>query len=143
MDAGLKFQRYCSDRTRCAEIDGNISFSKKQSFHDSRRQKVYDTVLKAQEASIKAVRAGVKASDIDRAGREVIDKAGFGKYFIHSTGHGVGLDIHEEPFISKKSETLIEEDMIFTIEPGIYLPDSFGVRIEDMVRVKSDGVEIL
>ena len=143
VDAGLKYQRYCSDRTRCAEIDGNINFSKKQSFKDATRQKVYDTVLKAQEASIKAVRAGVKANDIDRAGREVIEKAGFGKYFIHSTGHGVGLDIHEEPFISNKSETLIQEDMIFTIEPGIYLPDEFGVRIEDMVRVTSDGVEIL
>jgi len=143
VDAGLKYQRYCSDRTRCAEIDGNISFVKKQSFKNPTRQKVYDTVLKAQEASIKAVRAGVKAHEIDKAGRDVIDKAGFGKYFIHSTGHGVGLDIHEEPFISKTSKTLIEENMIFTIEPGIYLPDEFGVRIEDMVRVTADGVEIL
>ena len=143
VDAGLKYQRYCSDRTRCAEIDGNINFSKNQSFSDATRQKVYDTVLKAQEASIKAVRAGVKANEIDKAGREVIEQAGFGKYFVHSTGHGVGLDIHEEPFISKKSQTLIEEDMIFTIEPGIYLPDKFGVRIEDMVRVTSNGVEIL
>ncbi len=143
VDAGLKYQRYCSDRTRCAQIDGTINFSKQQTFSDATRQKVYDTVLKAQEASIKAVRAGVKANEIDKAGREVIEKAGFGKYFIHSTGHGVGLDIHEEPFISKKSETMIEEDMIFTIEPGIYLPDKFGVRIEDMVRVRGDGVEIL
>lgn len=143
VDAGLKYQRYCSDRTRCAEIDGDIDFSKKQSFKNSRHQKVYDTVLKAQEASIKAVHPGVKASDIDKAGRDVIEKAGFGQYFIHSTGHGVGLDIHEEPFISKKSETIIQEDMIFTIEPGIYLPDAFGVRIEDMVRVRSEGVEIL
>ena len=143
VDAGLKYQRYCSDRTRCAEIDGKINFAKEQSFKDAKRQKVYDTVLKAQEASIKAVRAGVKAYEIDKAGREVIDKAGFGDYFIHSTGHGVGLDIHEEPFISKKSKTVIEENMIFTIEPGIYLPDEFGVRIEDMVRVTADGVEIL
>lgn len=143
VDAGLKYQRYCSDRTRCAQIDGDISFTKRQSFSESTHQKVYDTVLKAQEASIQAVRAGVKASEIDKAGREVIEKAGFGKYFIHSTGHGVGLDIHEEPYISKKSETIIQEDMIFTIEPGIYLPDQFGVRIEDMVHVTGEGVEIL
>ncbi len=143
VDAGLKYRRYCSDRTRCAEFDGNMNFSKTQTFSSATHQKVYDTVLKAQEASINAVRAGVKANEIDKAGRDVIEKAGFGKYFIHSTGHGVGLDIHEEPFISAKSDTVIEEDMIFTIEPGIYLPDDFGVRIEDMVRVTPTGVEIL
>jgi Xaa-Pro aminopeptidase len=143
VDAGLKYQRYCSDRTRCAEFDGSMHFAKSQTFTNATRQKVYDTVLKAQEASIDAVRAGVKANEIDKAGRDVIDKAGFGKFFIHSTGHGVGLDIHEEPFISAKSDTQIEEDMIFTIEPGIYLPDDFGVRIEDMVRVTAQGVEIL
>ncbi len=143
VDAGLKYARYCSDRTRCAQFDGNISFAKQQSFSDATHQKVYDTVLKAQEASIKAVKPGVKASDIDKAGRAIIEKAGFGDYFVHSTGHGVGLDIHEEPFISSRSQTLIEENMIFTIEPGIYLPNAFGVRIEDMIRVSANGVEIL
>ena len=143
VDAGLKYKRYCSDRTRCCEVGAQMHFNKKQHFSDAKHQQIYDIVLKAQEASIKAVKAGVKAVDIDRAGREVIEKAGYGKYFVHSTGHGVGLDIHEEPFISAKSQTVIEEDMIFTIEPGIYLPDEFGVRIEDMVRVTADGAEIL
>lgn len=143
VDAGLKHERYCSDRTRTAFFDESITFEKQQNFKNEKMQKVYDTVLKAQEASIKAVRPGVKASDIDKAGREVIEKAGFGEYFVHSTGHGVGLDIHELPVISKKSSIIIEEDMIFTIEPGIYLPNEFGVRIEDIVRVTGDGVEIL
>ncbi len=143
VDAGLKYQRFCSDRTRTAQLGNVINFSKEQHFKDAKKQKIYDIVLKAQEASIKIAKAGVKASDIDRAGREVIEKAGFGKYFVHSTGHGVGLDIHELPVISKKSSIIIEENMIFTIEPGIYLPDEFGVRIEDMVLATSDGVEIL
>ncbi len=143
VDAGLKYQRFCSDRTRTAQLGNVINFSKEQHFKDAKKQKIYDTVLKAQEASIKIAKAGVKASDIDRAGREVIEKAGFGKYFVHSTGHGVGLDIHELPVISKKSSIIIEENMVFTIEPGIYLPDEFGVRIEDMVLATSDGVEIL
>lgn len=143
VDAGLKYQRFCSDRTRVAQLGNEMSFSKTQTFKDAKKQKVYDTVLKAQEASIKIAKPGIKASDIDKAGRDVIDKAGFGKYFVHSTGHGVGLDIHELPVISKKSSIIIEENMVFTIEPGIYLPDEFGVRIEDMVLATSNGVEIL
>jgi len=144
VDAGLKYERYCSDRTRVAEYNSNLNFDKKnQSFLSSKRQKVYDTVLKAQEKAIKAAKPGVKASDIDKAAREVIEKAGFGKYFVHSTGHGVGLDIHELPVISAKSETIIEENMIFTIEPGIYLPGEFGVRIEDMVRMAPTRAVVL
>jgi Xaa-Pro aminopeptidase len=143
VDAGLKYKRYCSDRTRTAEFTKDINFTKDQKFSDKKMQKVYDIVLKAQEASIKKSKPGVKASEIDKAGRDIIEKAGFGKYFVHSTGHGVGLDIHELPIISKKSSMVIEENMVFTIEPGIYLPDEFGVRIEDMVRVTSNGVEIL
>jgi Xaa-Pro aminopeptidase len=73
----------------------------------------------------------------------VIEKAGFGRYFIHSTGHGVGLDIHELPVISSKSRDIIEDGMVFTIEPGIYLPNEFGVRIEDMVAVTEGKVKVL
>ena len=143
VDAGLKYKRFCSDRTRTSEFNKDINFSKEQKFSDKKMQKIYDLVLKAQEASIKKSKPGVKANEIDKAGRDIIEKAGYGKYFVHSTGHGVGLDIHELPVISKKSSMIIEENMIFTIEPGIYLPDEFGVRIEDMVRVTSNGVEIL
>ncbi len=143
VDAGLKYKRYCSDRTRTAMFSENISFSKEQKFSSKKEQKIYDTVLKAQEAAIKKVKVGIKAKKIDQAAREVIEKAGFGKFFIHSTGHGVGLDIHELPYISAKSEIILEENMIFTIEPGIYLPNKFGVRIEDMVCVTSNGMELL
>ncbi len=144
IDAGIKYKRYCSDRTRTAEFNGHITFQKEQRFSDKKKQKIYDIVLKAQEAAIKKIKPGVKASDIDKAAREVIEKAGFGKFFVHSTGHGVGLDIHELPVISfKNKETIIEENMIFTIEPGIYLNGEFGVRIEDMVVVTKDGCEIL
>ncbi len=143
VDAGLKYKRYCSDRTRTASFSKNISFSKEQNFSSKKEQKIYDTVLKAQESAIKKVKAGIKAKKIDQAAREVIEKAGFGKFFIHSTGHGVGLDIHELPYISQKSEIILEENMIFTIEPGIYIPNEFGVRIEDMIQVTSNGMEIL
>jgi Xaa-Pro aminopeptidase len=143
VDAGLKYKRYCSDRTRVAQVSNNMNFTKEQKFSSPKKQKIYDTVLKAQEAALKFAKAGVRAADIDKAARDVIESAGYGDYFVHSTGHGVGLDIHELPVISKRSEAIIEENMIFTIEPGIYIPNEFGVRIEDMVRVTGEGIEIL
>ncbi|MFV0481736.1 MAG: M24 family metallopeptidase [Campylobacteraceae bacterium] len=143
LDAGITYKKYCSDRTRTAEISKNFNFSKKQNFTNKKMQEVYDTVLFAQEAAIKAVKIGEKLSSVDFAAREVIAKAGYKDFFIHSTGHGVGLDIHELPIVSSKSEAIIKEDMIFTIEPGIYLPNKFGVRIEDMIVVTKDGAQIL
>lgn len=143
LDAGVKYQRYCSDRTRTSFFDAQFNFEKEQHFNETFKQKVYDTVLSAQEAALKAVKVGVKAKEIDKAARDVIDKAGFGQFFIHSTGHGVGLDIHELPVIGSRSETIIEENMVFTIEPGIYLPEQFGVRIEDTIIVRCDGAEVM
>ena len=143
LDAGVKYQRYCSDRTRTSFFDAQFNFEKEQHFKETLKQKVYDTVLLAQEAALKMVKVGVKAKQIDKAARDVIEKAGFGNYFIHSTGHGVGLDIHELPVISARSETIIEENMVFTIEPGIYLPEQFGVRIEDTIIVRNSGAEVM
>ncbi|MCR4941211.1 MAG: M24 family metallopeptidase [Campylobacter sp.] len=143
LDAGLRWQNYCSDRTRTAYFDENFNFDKKQNFKNSKQQEIYDIVLAAQNAAIQAVRVGLRAKDIDAAARTVIAEAGYEKYFIHSTGHGVGVDIHELPMINFKSDTIIKEGMVFSIEPGIYLPNEFGVRIEDVVVVRENGACIL
>jgi len=144
LDAGVKYKRYCSDRTRTAFFDGEeLNFKYKQKFSNSLIQKAYDTVLKAHDKAIKKARSGMKAKEIDKIARDVIEKAGFGKYFVHSTGHGVGLDIHEMPYISSKSETIIEDGMVFTIEPGIYIEGEFGIRIEDMVVMQNSRAKIL
>ena len=142
-DAGLKYKRYCSDRTRIAYIDNSIDFDLKQKIKDKKIQKVYDIVRKAHDKAVKKARSGMKASQIDALARDVIEKAGYGKHFVHSTGHGVGLDIHELPLISSRSDTIIEDGMVFTIEPGIYLEGKFGIRIEDTVLMKNSKAHIL
>lgn len=143
-DAGIKYKRYCSDRTRTAYFDSNgIDFKKKQTFKDKKLQEIYDTVLNAQERTITSLRTGMSGKEIDKVARDTIQKAGFGEYFIHSTGHGIGLDIHELPFISKRSETVVEDGMVFSIEPGIYIPNHYGVRIEDLVVVRNGKAEVL
>jgi len=144
LDAGVKYKRYCSDRTRTAFFNGeNLRFNYKQKFENKAIKKAYDSVLKAHDKAIKKARSGMKASEIDKIARDIIDKAGFGKYFVHSTGHGVGLDIHEMPYISSKSETIIEDGMVFTIEPGIYIEGEFGIRIEDMVVMENSKAKML
>lgn len=143
VDAGIKYKRYCSDRTCTSRIYKDMDFDRSQLFTKTEQQKIYDIVLKAQRKAISKARVGMKASKIDAIAREVIEKAGYGKYFIHSTGHGVGLDIHELPVISSRSDTIIEENMVFTVEPGIYLADKFGVRIEDTVVMKNGKAIIL
>ncbi len=108
--------------------------------------KIYEIVLKAQEKTISKARSGMSGKDIDAIARNEIEKSGYGKYFVHSTGHGVGLDIHELPRISRLSEDRIdriEDNMVFSIEPGIYLPNEFGVRIEDVVVMRNGRAEIL
>lgn len=144
VDAGVKYERYCSDRTCTAHADfEKFSFKREQKFKKKKHQKIYDIVYKAQLTAIKKARVGMKASQIDKLTRDVICDAGYGEYFVHSTGHGVGLDIHEFPNINSKSDVIIEDNMVFTIEPGIYLPDEFGVRIEDTVVMKNGKAEIL
>ncbi|WP_339728576.1 Xaa-Pro peptidase family protein [uncultured Gimesia sp.] len=106
-------------------------------------EKVYQTVLKAQVAAIKAIRPGVLCSEVDQTARDVIQKAGFGKHFTHSLGHGIGLDIHEGPRLGGNISTELKPGMIVTVEPGIYLPGWGGVRIEDDVLVTRTGHEVL
>ncbi len=147
-DAGVKYKNYCSDMTRTAYFGCDsrevkaFNFSKTQKF-PPKIQKIYDIVLKAQECAIKGAKSGMKAKDIDFLARDFIDKKGFGKFFAHSLGHGVGLDIHELPRISRKSKEIIEDGMVFSIEPGIYLPSEFGIRIEDLVVMKNGKAEVL
>ena len=143
VDAGVKYQRYCSDRTCTSSVTKNINFKREQKFKNTTEQKVYDIVLKAQETAISKARVGDKASQIDKLARDIIEKAGYGKQFVHSTGHGVGLDIHEYPNINSRSDVIIEDNMVFTVEPGIYLNDKFGVRIEDTVVMKNGRAIIL
>ena len=104
---------------------------------------VYELVSQAQEVAFRAVRPGVTAEEVDEAARRHLEAAGFGAYFIHRTGHGLGLDVHEEPYIVKGNRLPLREGMVFSIEPGVYLPGKFGVRVEDIVVVTSDGAERL
>lgn len=143
LDAGIKFQRYCSDRTRTAVFDKNLKFNKTQNFKNQKMAEIYEIVHEAQSLAIKAVCPGKKACEIDSVARNFIAKNGFGEAFFHSTGHGVGLDIHELPNISRRDSTILKPGMVFSVEPGIYLNNEFGVRIEDVVVVTENGCEIL
>ena len=133
MDVGLLWKHYCSDMTRTVHF-GEVTDEQKR---------VRDIVTAANRAGIAACRPGVKMKDIDRAARRVIEDAGYGPYFTHRTGHGIGLDEHEFPDVSSVSEVVARPGMIFSVEPGIYLPDKFGVRVEDLVAITDDGCEVL
>jgi Xaa-Pro dipeptidase len=132
-DLGVVYQGYCSDITR------TVAFGEPS---DAQRE-IYETVKKAEQAAIDLVRPGVKAMEIDKAARDVIDQAGYGEYFTHRVGHGLGISVHEYPSVTGTNELELEEGMVFTIEPGIYHPEITGVRIEDDVAVTADGVEVL
>lgn len=129
MDFGATYKGYHSDMTRTVAVG----------FATDEMEKVYNTVLEANIAAIETVCEGVKASEVDLAARSIIKSAGYGEYFTHSTGHGVGLEIHEAPTVSFKNEKNLASGQIITIEPGIYLEGKFGVRIEDMVVVTKNG----
>ena len=127
VDMGVVYKGYSSDLTRVV-FTGKI----KPLFRN-----IYRIVARASEKAFKAVKTGIKASEIDKTARDYITKSGFGRYFGHNTGHGVGLEVHEFPIISQKSNAKLKNGNVFTIEPGIYLPGKGGVRIEHMVSVKN------
>lgn len=133
MDFGCIYQGYHSDMTRTVVLGTP----------DEKQQEVYNIVLEAQLAGLAAVKQGVTAREVDAAARKVIAGKGYGEFFGHSTGHGVGLAIHEQPRLAATDETVLQAGMAVTIEPGIYLPGWGGVRIEDSVLVTEDGCERL
>jgi len=104
---------------------------------------MYQAVREAQLASIEAVQPGIAAGEVDKAGRGLLKKAGYGAYFTHSTGHGVGIEVHEAPRLAKGQTQKLAPGMVITVEPGIYIPEEGGVRIEDMVLVTESGHEVL
>jgi len=107
------------------------------------QRKIYGIVLEAQLAALEKLAPGVACKEIDAAARDVIKNAGYGEHFRHGTGHGVGLEIHEAPTLSRKSKDVLEPGMVVTVEPGIYLPGHCGVRIEDMILITETGYENL
>ena len=133
IDLGSKYYGYCADLTRMF-FWGKIP---------PLLREIHDTVRKAQNLSIKKIKDGVKASEVDKAARKFIDKKGWGKYFGHGVGHGVGLSVHEPPILGPNCDHILKEGMIITIEPAIYLENKFGVRLEEMVLVKSKKGEVL
>lgn len=128
MDFGCVYDGYCSDMTRTVAV-GSVS---------DKQRKVYETVRAAQLAALEAVRAGAACADVDAVARAIIADAGYGDAFGHALGHGVGVQIHEEPRLSARSQQVLSDNMVVTVEPGIYLPGEFGVRIEDLVVVNGE-----
>jgi D-alanyl-D-alanine dipeptidase len=133
LDFGGSVDGYQADITRTVYVG----------IPDTEFRHVYDVLRQAQDAGVAAVRPDVPAESVDRAAREVIDAAGYGAFFMHRTGHGIGLDGHEEPFIIASNTLPLRTGMTFSVEPGIYLPGRFGARIEDIVAVTADGQERL
>ena len=133
MHLGCICEGYNSDLTKTFFLGKISTYTKK----------VFSIVKEAQSKAISIIKDGIACKKIDFAARSVISKNGFGKYFIHSTGHGVGVDIHEGPALSAGSNAVLKEGMAVTVEPGIYIPGRFGVRIEDTVLVTKNGCEVL
>ena len=132
-DIGAGFGGYPSDITRMAAV-GSLPEG---------YQEVHDVVERAWQAAAAAARPGVRAHEVDDAARKVITDAGYGEYFVHRTGHGLGLEVHEPPYLTSSSQTVLQEGMVFSIEPGIYIPGRFGIRLEDIVIMGAEGVEVL
>ena len=133
LDFGCIVNGYCSDMTRTVFV-GKAS---------DKQRRIYNLVLQAQQAALAGLRAGMNGREGDALARDVLVAAGLGEYFGHGLGHGVGLEIHEAPRLSISSENTLQPKMIVTVEPGVYLPGEFGVRIEDMVVIEEDGIRNL
>jgi Xaa-Pro aminopeptidase len=133
LDQGAILRDYCSDMTRTVFLGRSTN----------RVRSLYNAVLHAQEAAIAAIRPGVSAASVDAAARKVFKQSGLERYFTHSTGHGLGLEIHEMPRLGRGEETLLEEGMVVTVEPGLYIERLGGIRIEDEVLVTAQGAEVL
>ncbi|HHP51482.1 MAG TPA: aminopeptidase P family protein [Moorella mulderi] len=133
LDFGATYGGYCSDFTRTLAL-GPV---------DPLWFKIHALVREAQEKAIDHIRAGIKAQEVDRVAREHLCRAGYGEYFVHGLGHGVGMEIHESPSLSPKSAEELQPGMVITVEPGVYLPGKGGVRLEDMVLVQEGGAEVL
>jgi Xaa-Pro aminopeptidase len=133
LDFGVILRGYCSDMTRTVFVGKPVG--------EDRR--LYQAVWDAQQAAIDAVRPGRTVGEVDEAARAVLRRAGLARYFTHSTGHGVGLEIHEPPRIAREQQEVLKPGMVITIEPGAYVPDCGGVRIEDMVVVTATSCEVL
>ncbi len=133
MDFGCLYQGYCSDMTRTVAV-GEVSDKLKE---------IYNIVLESQIAGVNAVKVGIKGSDVDKVCRDIIDSKGYKENFGHGTGHGLGMLVHEGPSVGSKSQDILSPGNVITVEPGIYIDDFGGVRIEDDVVVKTDGIEIL
>jgi Xaa-Pro aminopeptidase len=144
LDFGIVLDGYCSDMTRTFALgfsSGRVPPRLRSRWTEQRA--IFEAVLAAQETAVAAVRAGVSCGSVDEAARAVLRRAGWEKAFSHSTGHGLGLEIHEGPRVGKDQEAKLETGMVITIEPGVYLPGRFGVRIEDTVVVTDTGAEVL
>lgn len=132
-DLGVIYEGYCSDITRTVAF-GDVS-------EESR--KVYETVLQAQLAAVDASRPGITCAELDQTARNIISDAGYGEYFTHRLGHGLGISIHEYPSVTETNQLVLQPGMVYTIEPGIYIPNKVGVRIEDDILITKDGAEVL
>ena len=130
MDFGAVVEGYCGDMTRTIAV-GHVS---------EKQREVYDVVLRSQLAGLDACRAGVRCRDIDAVSRNIIEHAGYGEFYIHGTGHGVGTEVHEAPTLNSRSDEILAEFMPVTVEPGIYIPNEFGVRIEDLAIITEFGI---
>lgn len=129
MDVGATVDGYFGDLTRTIFV-GSAS---------AKQREIYDIVLRAQEKAIAVAKPGISASDVDKAARGVIKEAGYGERFTHRIGHGLGIEVHEEPSVTATCKTVLKPGMAFTVEPGIYLPQEFGVRIEDNIAITGEG----